>query len=1723
MGVLAQALLMLLCAAFPARAQLRNLTVAVLVNSQNTAGYNTSAAAPGEFQRFAEQYLQHLQVPYDIYDVSTASPPADLPFRQLIISGHSHLSPSSSWSSSITSAVAGGVGFVNLDSDVAIGTQSHIKTIFAATGAVAGTAATQITIPGAIAPGGATPHYIAALQHKYDDTSGTFAYPFHSGADGVLRSATSTVLQNAQGVVIALLGGDPLIRATTYQSGRAVHFGTLDYLHADRFGFAMGLDDLFWRSLVWAARKPFLLRGYPRLWSVQMDDSKPGWGSRVVDLFNTNLTGPTAVDGTGGPWKVVGEVYTDSLPKGSSDRAGVIIDVSAGRLKISPHSFGDVTCGNMFWNGCTGPLTDAQWQTNMAAIDAWKLGNGGSDTIPSFARSFVAHFWNLSDNTGFDLWNRYGFRYITSIQKSGYQSTLNNNGAERLSTRAFWKYELPPKTVNASLPTEKYPFFFADDYTVNSRSGLAPRTFFLFATQYFDTTRYSRPDFEWPNAAASPVPTTASSVAQLQQYTWRHWSGLSPVQIFTHDSQNFEFSTALERQTVVQQSSDWLNANGVRHVFMDELGDYIYARNKSTLTDVFQIGSTLNCTFTGSAATADGQLIPTQVLVFQADDEGGWETVPGFTNGSQINIGLPPAAQSLSPSTGPTTGGTTVTVSGTGFTSDSTVYFGQKAASTTFVSSTTLRAVTPSGPAAGVDVRVVTVNGTATLRNGFTYVNTCPCSIWTSTATPALVDSGDTNPVELGVRFNSDVSGSISGIRFYKASNNTGVHTAHLWSNTGSLLGTATFSSETASGWQLATFSSPVSIAAGVTYVASYFAPGGHYSTTGAYFTLAGVDNAPIHLLQDGADGGNGVFSYGSAGTFPVNTFNATNYWVDVVFSTAGGGASGPSVTTRSPASGSTGVAVTTTVVAGFNKALNPATVTTANLQLLDPAGAVVPASIAYNSTIFTATLTPLSSLSNANTYTVLINGGTTGVKDTAGNGMVDDVTWSFSTVAGAGGVSIWSPGVSPSVVDSGDPNAVELGVRFRSDLSGSISAIRFYKSPANTGAHTAHLWTNAGVLLGTATFSGETATGWQQANFPSPVVINAGATYVASYFAPAGHYSVNAGFFAAAGVDSAPLHLLKDGLDGVNGAYIYGAGGVFPSNSFNSSNYWVDVVFSTAGGGSAGPKVTSRSPASGATGIAIGTTVTATFDKALNPATVTSSTVQLFDAALALVPAAVSYSANVATLSPSAALRYSTTYTVVITGGTNGVKDTAGNAMAGVDSWSFTTAPAPAGTCPCSIWPATATPASVDAGDPNAVELGVRFRSDVNGFITGVRFYKSSANTGVHVGHLWSNTGALIATATFSGETVSGWQQVTFPSAVAVTAGTSYVASYFAPNGHYSTDDLYFAAAGVDNGPLHAVQDTASASNGVYGYGGAGTFPNSTYRSRNYWVDVILTTSVGGVSGPSVASVSPGSGASGVSATTTVSATFTKALNPATVTAGNFKLLDPAGQLVPAAIAYNATTFTATLTPTASLSPGANYSATVTGGSTGVTDASGNAMTSNVVWAFSIAPPPPGTSVWASTVTPGRPDSGDASAVNIGVKVRSDLAGYITAVRFYKAAANTGTHIGYLWSSTGALLASVTFTGETGAGWQQMNFSSPVPITAGTTYVVSYYAPNGHYSVDLGFLAGAGVDNAPLHVLQDGADGGNGVYTYGVPGLLPVNTYSSSNYWVDVVFKTTP
>jgi Domain of unknown function (DUF4082) len=153
-------------------------------------------------------------------------------------------------------------------------------------------------------------------------------------------------------------------------------------------------------------------------------------------------------------------------------------------------------------------------------------------------------------------------------------------------------------------------------------------------------------------------------------------------------------------------------------------------------------------------------------------------------------------------------------------------------------------------------------------------------------------------------------------------------------------------------------------------------------------------------------------------------------------------------------------------------------------------------------------------------------------------------------------------------------------------------------------------------------------------------------------------------------------------------------------------------------------------------------------------------------------------------------------------------------------------------------MWTNAAIPATESAADSRAIEVKVKFRSDIDGVISAIRFYKGSQNTGTHTVSLWSATGELLARAVSTVETASGWQQVDFP-AVNISANTTYIASYHTTAGYYSFNPEYFSQ--YNKPALHALGDEASGGNGVWQTSATPALPTQVYLAGNFWVDVVF------------------------------------------------------------------------------------------------------------------------------------------------------------------------------------------------------------------------------------------------------------------------------------------
>jgi len=478
-------------------------------------------------------------------------------------------------------------------------------------------------------------------------------------------------------------------------------------------------------------------------------------------------------------------------------------------------------------------------------------------------------------------------------------------------------------------------------------------------------------------------------------------------------------------------------------------------------------------------------------------------------------------------------------------------------------------------------------------------------------------------------------------------------------------------------------------------------------------------------------------------------------------------------------------VDIGTIISAQFSETMNPATINSNTVELFNALnGAKVSGVVTYNASAKKAILYPSSPLTSL-LYVARVKGGSSGVKDLAGNAMANDFTWAFVMIPLTDLTAPTILTVSPSSGATNVSNTTQVTV----DFSEAMKASTIKTS-------TIELRNNASNALITSTVSYNASLKRAILTPSSPLA--GGTVYKA---------------------------IVKGGSSGVNDAY---------GNDLAGNYQW---TFTTAGGDNIAPLITSVSPVNGAADMATDCLINAVFNEAINPSTVNSSTVQLVDDNYSPVASTISYNAatKTVTITPSAPLSIATIYSAKVKGGSSGVKDVAGNALASDRNWSFST-------IPISVFNVTAVPASsVPVGNP--VEIGVKFRSSKSGYIRGIRFYKVAENTGNHIGHLWSSSGAMLGEATFVNESASGWQQVLFNEPVAINANEVYVASYFSPGGMYGYTYNYFYFDGLDNGPLHILSDTEAGGNGVYMYSPTPTFPSQSFLATNYFVDVLFVS----------------------------------------------------------------------------------------------------------------------------------------------------------------------------------------------------------------------------------------------------------------------------------------
>jgi hypothetical protein len=553
----------------------------------------------------------------------------------------------------------------------------------------------------------------------------------------------------------------------------------------------------------------------------------------------------------------------------------------------------------------------------------------------------------------------------------------------------------------------------------------------------------------------------------------------------------------------------------------------------------------------------------------------------------------------------------------------------------------------------------------------------------------------------------------------------------------------------------------------------------------------------------------------------------------------------GPAVIATAPANGATSVPVAQVVTATFNEAMNATTIDDATFTVTGPGGTSVAGVVTYSGT--TAIFTPNALLAASTLYTATI---TTGAQDPVGDPLASNFAWTFTT------------GTIPTVIST-NPLIGATNVPLNQRITATFSQAMNAATVIAPGTFTVAV-TGGATVGGTVTYVAATNT----ATFVPTANLLPSTQYRATISASAQGATGNA----------------------LAGNYVW---------SF-TTGVTADVT---------PPTVTITIPASGATAVPTNQTITATFSKVMDPATITASgtfTVAVAGVGGAAVPGTVSYAGSIATFTPTANLAAGTQFTATIT---NAAKDLSGNALvAGAvpNPWSFTTGASP-NTTPPTI--TLTSPADGAINVPLNQAVNATFSEAMNPATIAAPNTFTLAVAGVGgaaiVGNVTYDSLSDIATFTPAANlTASTQYTATITNAAKDLAGNALAAGA-APNpwsfttgaavgptgpnlGAASTFGAFGGGAGITNQGINTVIDgdigTTAASTLVTGFHDAG--PGCTYTETGSNVGTVNGNIYTAPPPPTVACPSEGT-----------AATFAIATQAATDALAAFDNLSPASR----------------------------------------------------------------------------------------------------------------------------------------------------------------------------------------------------------------------------------
>ena len=659
-----------------------------------------------------------------------------------------------------------------------------------------------------------------------------------------------------------------------------------------------------------------------------------------------------------------------------------------------------------------------------------------------------------------------------------------------------------------------------------------------------------------------------------------------------------------------------------------------------------------------------------------------------------------------------------------------------------------------------------------------------------------------------------------------------------------------------------------------------------------------------------------------------------------------------PTVSSTSPTPNATGVAVAATITGTFSEAMDPNTLSTATATVT-PEGrtTALPATVSYNSATRTVTIDPLSNLTGSTLHTALIKGGATGVKDVAGNPLALDRVWNFTT-APAGSATYLSDLTWTSMTNGWGPAERDRSNGELGAADGGPLVINGVSYPKGLGVHAAsdiRYPLNGTCSTFTAVVGVDDEVG-TAGSVIFQVLVNGIQRYDSG---------VMTGTTAAKSVTvdisgGTELRLLVN--DAANG-------------TAGDHGDWADAQLSCVADSGA-PTVTATSPTANATGVSLAVNVTATFSEAMTASTLTATSVTLTAQGPTPVAAAISYDAasRTVTLDPSASLIAGTIYTATIKGGSSGAQDLSGNPLAADVVWTFTTnnRPVPTITQPLSTFKFKVGDVMTYAGSATDAEdgtiPGANLRWDVilhhcpGGTCHQHPFTNSTGTSGQFTApdHGDESFFEVMLTATDSTGLTGVGSVIIQPQTVQLTLDTSVPGLQVVYGGTAATAPATFTTIVGSTHTIFAPSPQNGVSFTAWSDGGSQQH-NIIVGASN--MSVVASFGPADVTPPTVTTVSPVSGATGVATSTNVTGIFSEAMNATTISATTvFLTAQGSASPIAATVLYDAATRTVTLDPTGTLAANTVHTATIKGGSSGVKDAAGNPLAVDRVWMFTTA-----------------------------------------------------------------------------------------------------------------------------------------------------------------------